>query len=144
MERCFLWVAGKNMASVTTEFLMLCATNSKTRRQAAPGAIDQARTKIFKSKLVTEALARPFPFKACSFSSPSSPPSQRKPAGNGVRGWSCPSQSLTFPSQHGARGDELRAHIHTPENVKPWQPDWELGEPLGALAARGIAKPGCN
>lgn len=135
MERCFLWVAGKNMASITTEFSMLYETTSKNGRQAALGATYQAKIVIFKSKPVTEASARPFLFKTCSFSCPSSPPSQRKLAGNGAWGLSCPSQALTFPSQHGARGDKLRAHVHTPENVKPWQPDWELGEPLGALAA---------
>lgn len=93
------------MASITTEFWMLYESTSKNGRQAAPGATYQARIEIFKSKLVTESLARPFSFKTCSFSCLSFPPSQKKPAGNGAGGLSCPSQVLTFPSQHGVRAE---------------------------------------
>lgn len=113
MGRCFLWVAGKNVASITTEFLTLYETISNNGRQAAPGATYQTRIKIFKSRPVTEAPARHFPFKTCSFSCPCSPPSRRQPAGNGAGGLKLPitSADLSFPARRARRRAEgSRSH----------------------------------
>lgn len=76
-------------------------------------------------------------------------PSHSKPglssqAGRGAGASRCPPPALTFPSQHGVRGDEPKARLHSPKNVKPWQPALEPGELLGALGALGAAKPGCR
>lgn len=122
-------MAGRNPASSTTELLDE-PTSKKGSQAAGKGATQAGEAYQERRELLTSQEA----------------PSHSKfglssQAGQEAGALRCPPPALTFPSQQCVCGDEPRAHIHSPKNVKPWQPALELGELLGAL---GAAKPGCN